>query len=319
MNQIADNVRNALWEACKLTNCITDDKGLEDPLFLEPAATFVAGTKGIHAGLVGLSEHGIIAAVKGTDMDNSMLDVLNDLLCVGLHDFKGRGRVHEGFYLAYNALVKAGMLQTIRELVADNPDKRLYLTGHSKGGAVATLLATDFEADPKKTNVVTFASPHVGEEHFRRNYNYAHWRYESFMDLVPHLAPTKQEYTLLKTAGCLINFLSYIIGEIPSLDYIMGKIPCLNYVPVGELVNFYVRREECRAYGDDIPHEQHNRESETLTSLYAIEWMALNRLFHGKSQAEISQFDFIGLLNLLNDMHNNDYDDMICNRNTVFY
>lgn len=57
----------------------------------------------------------------------------------------------------------------------DEPDEHLYLTGHSLGGAVATLLAARLiaaGADPDKISVFSFGAPTVGNTAFAEEYGY---------------------------------------------------------------------------------------------------------------------------------------------------
>ncbi|MGM9539859.1 lipase family protein [Anaerovibrio sp.] len=62
----------------------------------------------------------------------------------------------------------------LRELAADG-NEHLYLTGHSLGGAVATLLAArlvSMGVDPDKLSVFTFGAPTVGNTAFAEEYGY---------------------------------------------------------------------------------------------------------------------------------------------------
>ncbi len=62
----------------------------------------------------------------------------------------------------------------LRELAADG-NERLYLTGHSLGGAVATLLAArlvSMGVEPDKLSVFTFGAPTVGNTAFAEEYGY---------------------------------------------------------------------------------------------------------------------------------------------------
>lgn len=73
-------------------------------------------------------------------------------------------KVHRGFAHAY-AGVRAGILQLIP------PGANLVITGHSLGGALATLCAEDLAEDFPVTDVITFGSPRVGNGAFARRYN----------------------------------------------------------------------------------------------------------------------------------------------------
>ena len=61
-----------------------------------------------------------------------------------------------------------------REL-QDHPQRKLYLTGHSLGGAAATLTAArlaDLGVSPQQLEVITFGAPAVGNEAFARVYEH---------------------------------------------------------------------------------------------------------------------------------------------------
>ena len=61
----------------------------------------------------------------------------------------------------------------IRDSLLANPDAKLYITGHSLGGAVATLLSARLAAmgvPQQQLEVVTYGAPAVGNEAFARQY-----------------------------------------------------------------------------------------------------------------------------------------------------
>ncbi len=91
--------------------------------------------------------------------------------------------VHKGFNDYTQAALfskpsSAHESMTIGEYLADtlksNPDEKLYLTGHSLGGAVAELAAarlSDLGVTPNQLDVITFGAPVVGNEAFAEAYN----------------------------------------------------------------------------------------------------------------------------------------------------
>lgn len=92
--------------------------------------------------------------------------------------------VHQGFNdYVQNLLFSQPMAQidgltlgeaAAREMKA-NPQRKLYLTGHSLGGAVATLSAArlaDLGVSPHQLQVITFGAPAVGNEAFARAYEH---------------------------------------------------------------------------------------------------------------------------------------------------
>ena len=102
----------------------------------------------------------------------------------GLQDIPvGTPRVHRGFndYTSaalFQEPLKAFGGQTAGERIAQelklHPEERLYLTGHSLGGAAATLAAArlaDMGVAPDQLQVVTFGAPAVGDKSFARHYH----------------------------------------------------------------------------------------------------------------------------------------------------
>lgn len=76
------------------------------------------------------------------------------------------------------------------------PDVRFVVTGHSRGGALATLLALKIaDAYGKPAEVVTFGAPRVGDAAFvaeaTKKLGPSAWRFEFAEDPVPHLPPRR--------------------------------------------------------------------------------------------------------------------------------
>ena len=78
----------------------------------------------------------------------------------------GKISVHAGFhneYLRYR--------ESIQKSVNQHPDKDIYVTGHSLGGALAVLNAFDIAVHTQRpVTVFTFGQPRVGGEKFRKIY-----------------------------------------------------------------------------------------------------------------------------------------------------
>ncbi len=104
------------------------------------------------------------------------------------------GRVHLGFSLAANAVFE-DVRNAIDESTQDNGNRRLFLTGHSLGGAVALLLTAMLEAEGYEiAGVTTFGSPAAGDSVWRDSYNgrfgSVTQRWLNAEDLIPCLPPS---------------------------------------------------------------------------------------------------------------------------------
>lgn len=167
---------------------------------------FVVGVFKQHAGLVGVNGDGVIVALRGTTSptgNSSPLQVLIDWIMDAMIELTPGavsfpGHVHQGFLHGFNALwgeLYAAILATVTAVdgatPAGQPRKTIYITGHSKGGAMAALAAWRLQKKyPGRVKVRTFAAARVGDVAFANAYNAAvpdHVRYEFAGDIVPHL------------------------------------------------------------------------------------------------------------------------------------
>mmetsp|Transcript_5186 Transcript_5186/g.15515 ORF Transcript_5186/g.15515 Transcript_5186/m.15515 type:complete len:915 (+) Transcript_5186:147-2891(+) len=124
-----------------------------------------------------------------------------------------RARVHCGFAKCYKS-VAAPMLSTLADLQGEEP-LPVLITGHSLGGALATLCAFDLgikkQCDLSSMVVSSFGAPKVGNRAFRQLYDdivKQHWRVELSLDGVPRLPCMPYEHAgkqaLLTPAGELL-------------------------------------------------------------------------------------------------------------------
>ncbi len=108
-----------------------------------------------------------------------------------------KGKVHTGFFLAWASIEDAVLTQisTWQSEVAQSAElPPLYITGHSLGGALATMAAaalSDYGVDV--AGVYTFGQPRVGDRTFVNQLN-AHTRgkvlrFVNNNDIVPHVPP----------------------------------------------------------------------------------------------------------------------------------
>jgi len=170
---------------------------IKNPYF--SSVQFYAGTKakrisrGVNSVLIGKNLDGVVVAFRGTQTSNP-LDWLQNagLLLRSFPDMPGR--VHSGFYYAMKSLLKV-VIYEVKEMLRTSSVKKLYFTGHSKGGALASLSAIMFQLDPSLpnvTSVTTFASVKFADSEFRNIYNSLinQSSYENYLDIIPFLPPS---------------------------------------------------------------------------------------------------------------------------------
>ncbi|KAM3436783.1 hypothetical protein NHJ13734_004925 [Beauveria thailandica] len=107
------------------------------------------------------SKKHIVVAFKGTD-PMSFVDVTTDLTKNLV-----AANIHNGFMRAFSSL-RADLEQTLRaELAKPGQESyRVVITGHSLGGAVATVAAPYLRAKGIACDLYTYGSPRVGNQEF---------------------------------------------------------------------------------------------------------------------------------------------------------
>jgi len=97
--------------------------------------------------------------------------------------------VHKGFYNSYLSIARQVNLAA-KSLLADCQHCHVYITGHSLGGAIATLAAADLYSVTPDLTLYTFGSPRVGDLAFATYFDKVvpdTFRLVHNADLVPHI------------------------------------------------------------------------------------------------------------------------------------
>jgi hypothetical protein len=121
------------------------------------AATFEFAATSAEAIATTMSDGTAFVAFRGTQPGN-LKDLVEDARSNPVK-FEPGGRVHAGFLDAYQSIA-----QPIADWLAATDHRRLVLTGHSLGAAMATVAA----ATRPDARLVTFGSPLVGDAGFAR-------------------------------------------------------------------------------------------------------------------------------------------------------
>lgn len=176
----------------------------------------------------------VVIAFRGTEQ-TKWKDLQTDLMLVpvGLNperiggDFKEEVQVHSGFLSAYDS-VRIRIISLLKmaigyiDYVAEREDKwHVYVTGHSLGGALATLLAIELASSQlAKRGAITvsmynFGSPRVGNKKFADVYNQKvkdSWRVVNHRDIIPTV-PRLMGY-------CHVAHPVYLAaGEVENIDF----------------------------------------------------------------------------------------------------
>lgn len=267
------------WEISRLCMGISkegklnvDESKLKELKIVSQPKVYMDSNKS-DAGFVANMEDGVVVAFKGTD---GVRDIITDIN-ITLTELKPYGDVHSGFY---NAVSEIGpnMIEHIKEMLKELPLEKqvLYITGHSKGGAMATVFSCLAKDSTKNIKVITYGSPRLASEEFAKKYDIENYAYTSFLDAVPHIPFTKKERNL-------------IIRQNPMYSPTAPILMLMDFFPIGQRIDVYVNRTPY----SNLPKQQNNKYGETLNSWCAVEWMIRNK-----------EFD------LLDEVHNYDYSEV---------
>jgi triacylglycerol lipase len=169
-----------------------------------------------------------VVALRGTESTMEWWDDFHWEL-VPFTQIPAGGKVAQGFYDIYNSIgtmapgqqgtsapsvVAADVAQAATSGQAAGIDPAslpLVVTGHSLGGALATLLVTDLSATTAlQPQAWTFASPKVGDATFAARYarlSTVSWRIYNQVDVVPHFPIDVSDSYQAVTTGYAINSL----------------------------------------------------------------------------------------------------------------
>jgi len=159
---------------------IVDDIGLQETLFFDRDGS---------QAYVFRTDHDTIVACRGTEPNewNDIRADANALMAVS----ETVGRVHRGFKSEVDDLWP----RLEKELQSNT--KTLWFTGHSLGGAMATICAgrcflSHIPVNPKQ--LFTFGSPRVGNKRYVKNVELDHYRWVNNNDVVTRIPPAWMGY-----------------------------------------------------------------------------------------------------------------------------
>jgi triacylglycerol lipase len=145
--------------------------------------------------LLAVSQDAIVVSFRGTE-PNRPQDWITDLN-FDLVDGPLGGQVHEGFYDSLSCVWHL-LDQQVKQLQSER-QRRLWVTGHSLGAALATLAVARWrEADQPVSGLYTFGQPRTGDRTFARNFDFAFrprtFRIVNHLDIVTRTPPRALGY-----------------------------------------------------------------------------------------------------------------------------
>ena len=221
----------------------------------------------------------IVFSVRGSNNIRNWISNLNFRL-VG-SDLASGAELHDGFANAWEEMAD-GVMNAVNEAKASHPDYRIVATGHSLGGAVATIGGSYLRKEGHSVDIFSYGAPRVGNgavSDFITNQEGPEWRVTHTNDPVPRLPPiifgyrhTSPEYWLSTTstgpeypvadikvcpgnANILCNGGSFGLSILAHLNYLGEMSSCASVFVSGALAADDDEELEARLDGwvqDDI-------------------------------------------------------------------
>jgi len=120
----------------------------------------------------------MIIAFRGTE-PKQMSDVKADLNAVQRKGYLDKGDVHSGFRGEVDKI-----WDTLKPLVLQKVSNIVYVTGHSLGGAMATICSKRLQEIISNVVLYTYGSPRVGDRKWVKSLQVTHYRYQNNNDVV---------------------------------------------------------------------------------------------------------------------------------------
>ncbi|MDP8052883.1 lipase family protein, partial [Pasteurella atlantica] len=129
-------------------------------------------------------EHNAVIAIRGT---HEKIDDLGgtdaEAKLVSGEAINVKGKLHEGFYEHAKYIIKHEKFSAFLTIAKT---KNLFVTGHSMGGAVATILSAYFNEQGLDPLLYTYGSPRAGDLDFVSAYaDITHYRHFNDGDIIP--------------------------------------------------------------------------------------------------------------------------------------
>ena len=120
-----------------------------------------------------------VICFRGTE-PKEMSDIKADLNAIQRQGLNNKGDVHGGFQGEINKI-----WDLILEKVNELKNHKIYITGHSLGGAMATICAKRLQEQKIEVQCLyTYGSPRVGDRRWVKSLQIPHYRFQNNNDVV---------------------------------------------------------------------------------------------------------------------------------------
>jgi triacylglycerol lipase len=155
----------------------------------------------------------IILSFRGTEA-TSVKDIKSDARAKATQS-ASKGRIHSGFKMAYEKVDQEIQKALNKQKYAEMP---LFITGHSLGGALATIAAKRLSHSAGIAACYTYGSPRVGDEDWIAEFKTPVYRLVNAADCVTMLPPGTETVTAI---SWLLQFIPKI-GK-PVRSYLLSN------------------------------------------------------------------------------------------------
>ncbi|CAD5206357.1 unnamed protein product [Bursaphelenchus okinawaensis] len=191
----------------------------------------------------------VVTAVRGTQTRLQLITELVETMSAPKKSFPSGGSVQRYFYIALKTIWKQGFGQKLSNLTKTLPKAHFLFTGHSLGGALASLTSSLFAHNHNRTitsdriSLITFGQPRVGNMDYATGHDELvprSWRLIHRYDIVAHL-PYCYESLFSRQCSSLYNHGPYhhgteiwYPGEMTNSGYLYNMYRICTNTPLNE-------------------------------------------------------------------------------------
>jgi triacylglycerol lipase len=185
--------------------------------------------------MVSWNEQVAVVAFRGTELKSlsALHEIRTDLNAAPV-PFELGGKVHRGFLDGLGEIWDGpeGLQALLATLIKEQPDRPLWMTGHSLGGALAALC---FARTPQAKGLYIYGAPRVGDAEFLKLLEGRPvWRMENAQDPVPLVPPD-------------IPAIAFNFSDLGTLKFLAADGAVLDRRAVFVLENHKARYQEAKA------------------------------------------------------------------------